>query len=390
MNTKTTTIIIGILMIVALVGGVILVNQNQDTRRGAAFSTSTLILLPNSTITKTVGENFQVHVNYVGATGIVTKIDGVQTVVCYDNSKINLVDGETVGNNAAGFETVPIIAYNDVSGKKCATVVVNSKQNATVLRGTADAITLTYKAMAAGSGDIEMGRSLMTGDNPNNALDKWVTINNTGAVVKANYVINPENTTMPLLKFRMAFYGIGASDACAEPGRMPLTVTVRYNDDTNEVHTNVIPVKAGGTNALAYYDASFRLNTAKTGNFSVFVKGPKHLQMKYGRDNQRVNYEKAGGELLTTDLTNIADTTKMYHFEGLPLLTGDVVSETDETQNGVIDGRDFSFVKTKSTDRKEVPVGGYMLADLNGNCQMESQDVVILMKSLEEKQEQLY
>jgi len=33
---------------------------------------------------------------------------------------------------------------------------------------------------------------------------------------------------------------------------------------------------------------------------------------------------------------------------------------------------------------------GYILADLNGNCQMESQDVALLMLSLSVKQGQLY
>jgi hypothetical protein len=59
-------------------------------------------------------------------------------------------------------------------------------------------------------------------------------------------------------------------------------------------------------------------------------------------------------------------------------------------QNGQIDGLDFSYVKTQSIARTAADAGGYMLADLNGNCKMESQDLSILMLSLSKKQGQLY
>jgi len=88
-------------------------------------------------------------------------------------------------------------------------------------------------------------------------------------------------------------------------------------------------------------------------------------------------------------LTNDFTTTPLFDFTKYPLLAGDVTGP-DGTQDGVVDGLDFSFVKTQSIARTEVAAGEYMLADLNGNCKMESQDLAILMLSLKEKQAQLY
>ena len=114
---------------------------------------------------------------------------------------------------------------------------------------------------------------------------------------------------------------------------------------------------------------------------------PKHLQGKYGVNNQSVYYNKAGGEL--GGLTYSESTTPLFNFEKYPLLTGDVTGAS-ATQDGQIDGLDFSKVKTEAGKRTSVNNGGYLLTDLNGNCQMESQDLALLMFSLSVKQGQMY
>jgi hypothetical protein len=193
----------------------------------------------------------------------------------------------------------------------------------------------------------------------------------------------------PILKFRMAFYGINRQAACALSKDLPLSVIVRNNDGTNKTYTDVIATKVNNTtDTLAYYDVTLRLTGFRqTGNFSVFVKSPKHLQVKYGVDNQTAYYNKAGGEL--DGLSGDPSITKVFSFEKYPLLAGDVTGP-DGKQDGVVDGRDFAMVKAETIKRTEVSAGGYMLADLNGNCKMESQDLSLLMISLSVKQGQLY
>jgi len=72
------------------------------------------------------------------------------------------------------------------------------------------------------------------------------------------------------------------------------------------------------------------------------------------------------------------------------MLAGDVTGPTYERQDGVVDGRDFSYVKTRAIQRISCNPGEDMLADLDGNCQVVSVDISTLMLSLAEKQGQLY
>jgi hypothetical protein len=199
----------------------------------------------------------------------------------------------------------------------------------------------------------------------------------------------PGTGANPLLNFEMAFAGINPAAACALPKDLPLSVIVRNNDGSNKTYTGVIASRADNTvGNLAFYNVSLRLTEfSQTGKFSVFVKSPKHLQVKYGVDNQTAYYNKAGGEL--DGLSGDPSITKVFSFEKYPLLAGDVTGP-DGKQDGVVDGRDFAMVKAETIKRTEVSAGGYMLADLNGNCKMESQDLSLLMISLSVKQGQLY
>jgi hypothetical protein len=195
-----------------------------------------------------------------------------------------------------------------------------------------------------------------------------------------------------VLKFKMSFFGINNGAQCALAKDLPLSIIARASDGgSQEVVTNVLAVRETFTNAntLAIYDVTVPLKTLKANtDFALFIKGPKSLQVKYGVNNQAAYYNKAGGEL--SGLTNDESTTQLFDFTKYPLLAGDVTGATSEVQDGVVDGLDFYFVKTEAIKRTEVAAGGYMLADLNGNCKMESQDLAILMLSLKEKQAQLY
>jgi hypothetical protein len=74
-------------------------------------------------------------------------------------------------------------------------------------------------------------------------------------------------------------------------------------------------------------------------------------------------------------------TTTVYDFTGYPISAGDV------NQDGTVDGLDFSEVKAAA---KMMTKGSSLATDLNGNCEMESQDVALLMVTLKERMEQLY
>ena len=126
---------------------------------------------------------------------------------------------------------------------------------------------------------------------------------------------------------------------------------------------------------------------AKTKNLAVFVKGPQHLQMKYGKNNQTGSYSQAGGEIT---VINSEALSPLYDFFGYPLMPGDVVGAYSEQQDDMVNGVDFSYIKTKSLVHESIAIGGFLKGDLDGNCQVNSNDVNLLKITLQDRQGQLY
>jgi len=168
---KKTTIPLIIFLIVALVGGLMLVKQNQDARKGASFGKTKLMLLPSNKIEKGVGETVAVKVHFL--TESEAKVDGVHTVVCY-GTHLKLNEGAVVVNTQNGFESDPIVVIKD----NCATLVATSKQAADKLKTTGEVFALNFEALSEGEGTITINKekSMVTGDNPNHATDKEIAI----------------------------------------------------------------------------------------------------------------------------------------------------------------------------------------------------------------------
>jgi len=189
----------------------------------------------------------------------------------------------------------------------------------------------------------------------------------------------------------MSFAGIQASAMCADDEKMPLNITVRAADGTTKYYPGIIPTKEtssiGGSPAV--YEVGLRLEGFNyKNNLTVFVRGPKHLQVKYGVDDQNYFYNLEKGQL--SGLTKSESTTPVFNFTGYSLLAGDVTGPTSGVQDGVIDGYDFSYIKNEAIKRTTVAAHSYMLSDINGNCEMESSDLTWMMLSLIDKQEQFY
>ncbi|PIV07778.1 hypothetical protein COS53_00665, partial [Candidatus Shapirobacteria bacterium CG03_land_8_20_14_0_80_35_14] len=89
-------------------------------------------------------------------------------------------------------------------------------------------------------------------------------------------------------------------------------------------------------------------------------------------------------------LTADVSTSPVYDFSNYPIIPGDVVGVNSDFSDGWINGVDFAYVKTKSLVHETVAEGGYLKGDLDGNCQVNSNDVNLLKISLQDKQGQLY
>jgi hypothetical protein len=62
----------------------------------------------------------------------------------------------------------------------------------------------------------------------------------------------------------------------------------------------------------------------------------------------------------------------------------------DVNQDGVVNALDFSVVKNKSLSHEVVAEGQYLVEDLDGNCIMNTNDVLLLRETLQDKQDQIY
>lgn len=515
MKNKTSQLILGILILVALIGALTLVRQNQETRRGAYFSATNLLIQPVQ-ITGTNGS--QVTAQLFADTANGAKINSIDTTVCFGaNLQVNQSNlNENVELNTEALSDMIDLSYSTPSTTNggCIRLIAIAKPSIKpedLKSGMVKIATFKFNAVSLGTGSISIIRegTKVGGYNPiaeatdsslevgtltgaeytigggtgsitqtptctprpacldelphpcmiNEPLGGWcpviptttvkpsptittVTCNhscsssvvcsqglvcdltlgttsstgvcrNPGCLSKNDCICNeptitvtpnPTATTAPTvtglkLKFNLSFgvntgvntVGIGFNNGCAEAKDLPLSVVVRAMDGSTKSFANVIATKLGtaASNGLAVYQVNLGLGDFNyANNIAVFVKGPRNLQVKYGVNHQSRYYQRAGGEL--SGLTADSSTTPLFDFTAYPLLPGDVTGANSGTQDGTIDGLDFSYVKTESIKRTEIAAGEYMLADLNGNCKMESQDLTLLMLSLSEKEDQLY
>ena len=156
----------------------------------------------------------------------------------------------------------------------------------------------------------------------------------------------------------------------------------------SKVYSNVIATSSATVGIKLVFSGSLTLTGfTKSSGVAVFIKGPKHLQVKYGINNQSTMYNKAGGEIT---LTNKTATSPVYDFSLYPLIPGDVVGTNAEVQDGTINGVDYAYVKSKAYLHETTTAPLSLKSDLDGNCQANSNDINLLKISLQERQGQLY
>lgn len=182
------------------------------------------------------------------------------------------------------------------------------------------------------------------------------------------------------LKVKLPKSEVPGGVSCPSASDIRLTVTAlgknSAGDSVERAYENIL-LTAEGTIANNYqvYNGQFVLTSfAPRSGVSFLVRGPKHLQVKYGKNNQN-NFFQGNGELTITEGENNFD------FTGYPLMPGDVSTATGWGQDLVVGGYDFARVK------EQVLKGmtGNLAADLDYNCVLNSLDLNLLKQSLNEK-----
>ncbi|MBU3935517.1 hypothetical protein KJ909_02480 [Patescibacteria group bacterium] len=399
MKKNNSLYIIGFLLIVALLASLALVMKNQETRRGATFAGADMYILNHEQrLDLAVGQQFEVDL-FVESRNE-AKVSQVRSVLCY-GPEIDLRATDAIeGNTLAGFSAEPLVRMMVKDGEKCVNFTITSSQGAEDLQfGAVRVAKLRFAALTEGEGRFEVWKekSKVVGVNPG-SNDKEIEI---GQVYGRDYVVGggdiPEPTDVPddeneglVLSFKTAFSGLRETEAvCGQD--WPVTVVVMGGGETAVFEE--VPMTNTGEKTdkgEVVFATGFWLGAdwTRRDNLAVFLKGPMHLQIKYGKDGQETNYDKAGGEI---EITADTDTSPLYDFSAYPILAGDVTGSEDGVPDGKIDGRDFSYVKSRiSVSRTGLSTGERVNGDFDGNCWVGNIDLAILMLSLSEKRDQLY
>jgi hypothetical protein len=201
-------------------------------------------------------------------------------------------------------------------------------------------------------------------------------------------VCQPKASVDSNFTIKLAFAGVKPNnDQCVSDW----STTLRLVDSSGITFKEItgIPQKTDGVNSKGeiVYSLTGTVSDVPDAGFndlSFFVKGYKHLSLKYGVDNQTSWYNSFAGQLKLQNGTN------NYNFSKYSLLAGDVTGSTIGEPDGKIDARDFSFIKEKSQPITEVAEGSDLVGDIDGNCQVNSGDVRLIKESLIEINGQIY
>lgn len=387
---KLAKILVLPFLMVALVGGVWLTKNNQDIRKHAAIAPAYTSIYPTNT-TVTLGKPVKIHV-YLNTGGGEGLLVGAEFQVKYGS-------GLKYSGHEILIKDYSVLNTTIDDGKGTLTFKVVSM--GTEKGGALDFMTITFDSTGVATGSITTTNTKLMINGQNAMLDVKIDesgtykITSTGNITPTTNItikptIKPTVTLTPtaipvtdgVLKFKITFAGVNSAANCAK--NWNVNVTVMEKNNKMNLFNNV-PLTIGETkaNGLLVYSGQVSLKGVATrDNLAIFIKSPKHIQTKYGVNGQSTFYGKSGGEIKVEDSSL---KTTIQDFTGYPMLAGDVVG--DNGQDGVVNGLDFAFIKNEVIKRSE---GDNMLADLNGNCKLESQDLSLLMQTLREKVDQIY
>lgn len=186
---------------------------------------------------------------------------------------------------------------------------------------------------------------------------------------------NPTATTVPggggnaTLNLKLKFQGIPKKPANASAE----TVKVSLRAENSATAINGTGSFTPDENGI--YTGTVSLNAAAGSNYTLYVKGPRHLQKKVcvnsPTETSVGTYRCGRGQVNITAGANTIDLTKIL------LMTGDLPQ-----QDGIVDAYDTSFIRQSfgSTDANKLSIG-----DLNRDNIVDTQDMSLIIQSLNVK-----
>lgn len=372
------------LLTLALAAAVILLQNNQDTRKGAYFTTTRLFLQTASN-SYTAGAVAPVQV-WVDSP---QKMNFVETVVCWENGKLSL---PTTASDllAAVHARAP---FTDVLKAKrlnenCLQLSVKAEVADTAISAGPMAVaSIDFTAGANGVVQMGLSKELSTVSGFN--------INSTDTAAE---IATPELITLniggmgtgPQLAFFVTLSNLTKEnyDRCENARGSNIKVDLQVQSGSGVMTTfNQVTltrdsewtIPGTSVNLVKYKGVVTLVGVVPGNNFSLFVKGPKHIQTKYGVNNQTTYYNEPKGNL------TLASGANEFSFMAYPLLAGDITG-ANGTPDNKVDGLDYAMVKSefaKDSNRD-------LKADLDYSCDISGNDINLVKVALNERQSQRY
>jgi len=205
------SIVMMMVLLSALGAGLVLVKSNTETRKGAYFAGSKVLLQPTA-IDKKVGEPVAIglYVDSGMTTGIYgenAKVDFIKTQLCF-GKELNIV--ADIGNtanvklNQVAFDEILELGVTDISAtQRCLLLAVKAtKDESNLMSGMIQVASIRLTAESVGKGSININQSLtqVSGPNPNDAsTDMSLSIDSVaGADYNISLVQVPTATVTPM------------------------------------------------------------------------------------------------------------------------------------------------------------------------------------------------
>lgn len=226
----------------------------------------------------------------------------------------------------------------------------------------------------------------------------WVTSNCNSVQVCSDGECKAKSTANTEVHLKMAFAGVKPNNDKCVTNLWPVTMSMSMSVSSDGVNVSSnalelvkgVPIKTDSTNSkgdiIYTYKVAFSdVPSSGYSGLSFFLKGPKHISLKYGEDKQKGYYLSSLGKLALNPnvITN-------YDFSEFPMATGDVTGDIVGTPDGKIDSRDWSYVKGKTQPITVGAEGADLAGDVDGNCRVNSIDADLVKKALKEINGQTY
>ncbi len=285
---------------------------------------------------------------------------------------------------------LPTELIKSVNGTTARIAYVSNVPNAQLSSTVQFQITVTPSAAGSGTLVLDFAKSQVVGTVSTTVfgLDNTITPNSYAITssgggggtatptptTPSGGTVTPTPTTVvsptplgPILNFRMRFQGVIGMPTIAEP--MPVKFRLVNGTASVDGVVSVTP----DANGVWSGTTSVPATPART--YSLFVKGPRHLQKKICSYNPRETaigtYRCSNGSI------SIAAGTNTLDLSGITMLVGDLPD-----QDGTVDSYDTSYIRQSlgSTAGEDVSI-----ADLNRDGIVDTQDMSLVIQALNVK-----